>query len=157
WDVTTGTNTATLKGHTLTVASVAFCPDGKALASGSADLTIRLWDVATGKHTATLPGHTDFIYAVVFSPDGRTLASGAFDGAIQWWWMPAPRKAARRTQPCGTVDAPGRPNCAVPCGAGPAAACRRRDGQGATARQAHSRQVVHPGSGLPSCGLRADL
>ena len=38
--------------------SVAFSPDGKTLASGSEDQTIKLWDVATGKEQATLKGHT---------------------------------------------------------------------------------------------------
>ena len=39
----------TLKGHTSLVLSVAYSPDGKTLASGGGDQTIKLWDVATGK------------------------------------------------------------------------------------------------------------
>ena len=49
WEVATGKEQATLKGHTGTVCSLAFSPDGKTLASGSQDETIKLWDVAAGK------------------------------------------------------------------------------------------------------------
>jgi eukaryotic-like serine/threonine-protein kinase len=49
WEVATGKNTATLKGHTQNVRCVAFSPDGKTLASGSADGTIRLWDFPAAK------------------------------------------------------------------------------------------------------------
>ena len=59
------------------VNSVSFSPDGRTLASGSYDDTIRLWEVSTGRHLRTLTGHTSLVFSVSFSPDGQTLASGS--------------------------------------------------------------------------------
>ena len=75
----------TLGGHPDFVYSVAFSPDGKTLASGSGDNTIKLWDVPTGKEQATLKGHTGWVTSVAFSPDGKTLASGSWDKTIKLW------------------------------------------------------------------------
>jgi WD40 repeat protein len=56
------------------VQTVAYSPDGKTLASGSWDDTIRVWDVATGKEKASFKGETNG-FSVAFSPDGKTLAA----------------------------------------------------------------------------------
>ena len=64
---------------------MALSPDGKILASGSSDKTIKLWDVATGREIRTLSGHTHWVNSVAFSPDGKILASGSWDGRILLW------------------------------------------------------------------------
>ena len=76
---------ATLTGHGNLVISVAFSPDGKTLASGSSDKTIKLWNLQTQKAIATLTGHSDEVYSAAFSPDGKTLASGSSDKTLKLW------------------------------------------------------------------------
>ena len=76
---------AGLIGHADRVHSVAFSPDGKILASGSYDRTIRLWNVATHSPIGKLTGNAGEVYSVAFSHDGRTLASGGDDGTVRLW------------------------------------------------------------------------
>jgi WD40 repeat protein len=64
---------------------VAFSPDGRLLASGSDDQTVKLWDVETGQEVRTLRGHNGGVWSVAFSPDGRLLASGSGDGTVKLW------------------------------------------------------------------------
>ncbi len=80
-----GSPVRTLTGHTYGVSSVSFSPDGRLLASGSWDDTIKLWRVADGLEVRTLTGHTDVVRSVSFSPDGRLLASGSDDNTIKLW------------------------------------------------------------------------
>jgi WD40 repeat protein len=68
------------------VYSLAFSPDGKALASGSADRAVKLWDVASGKETATLKGrHEKAVCFVRFTEDGKALIAASYDGVVERW------------------------------------------------------------------------
>lgn len=98
WDVASGRELATLKGHSvdvfLEVKSVAFSPDGSRLASGSGDKTVKIWDVASGKELATFMGHSGGVECVAFSPDGNSLASGSIDRTIILWDVATERRLA---------------------------------------------------------------
>ena len=75
----------TLEGHSSSVNSVAYSPDGQTLASGSSDTTIKLWNVRTGNLLQTFTGHSNGVISVAYSPDGQTLASGSWDTTIKLW------------------------------------------------------------------------
>jgi WD40 repeat protein len=74
----------TLCGHSDSIHSVQFSADGKTLASGSWDTTIKIWSAA-GLILQTLSGHSLMIYSVAFSPNGRKIASGSADQTIKLW------------------------------------------------------------------------
>ncbi|MCC5643027.1 hypothetical protein LC607_08765 [Nostoc sp. CHAB 5824] len=84
-NISIGGKIHTLQGHCDSIRSVAFSPDGKIIASGSYDRTIKLWNVGTVREIYTLQGHSDYIHSVAFSPDGKILVSGSDDKTIKLW------------------------------------------------------------------------
>jgi WD40 repeat protein len=92
WDVATGKQIASLKGHPLRVTVVAWSPDGKTIASASGNYVqpdvpgeIRIWKAANGKLLHTIRGHAGYVSALAFRKDGQQLVSGGFDHLVKVW------------------------------------------------------------------------
>ncbi|BBD69700.1 WD-repeat protein [Nostoc commune NIES-4072] len=77
-----------IQGNSTWVYAIAISPDGRTLASDSADRTVKLWQMPTGKLLHSLIGHDGVVWSVAFSPDGKRLASGSNDNTIKLWGLP---------------------------------------------------------------------
>jgi WD40 repeat protein len=84
WEVSNGKCLHSFQGHTESVTSVAWSPDGRFALSGSEDRTLRLWEVSSGKCLRTFRGHKFAVYSVAWSPDGRFALSGGTGLARLW-------------------------------------------------------------------------
>lgn len=73
------------RGHQRVACALCFSPDGRQLASGSYDGTVRIWNTADGSGQAVLDTQSRGVYGVAFSPDGRTVATGSVDGVVRFW------------------------------------------------------------------------
>ena len=72
-------------GHRHWVRSIAWSPDGRRLASGSTDMTVRVWDAESGREILPLPGHLEEVNSVAWNPNGESIASASGDGKIKIW------------------------------------------------------------------------
>lgn len=92
WDVSSGQEVLSLKGHTCEVNCVVFGRDGNRLASASGAGNrpdkrgeVKLWDAITGVELRTMRGHTQSVNSVALSRDGKRLASASADQTVMIW------------------------------------------------------------------------
>jgi hypothetical protein len=90
WELATGQQRATLRGHAGNVYALAFAVCG-GLASGGDDGTVKVWDLMAGRELATLR-HRSRVTSLTFLSGGRAVASGSADETVLLWDVPVPKR-----------------------------------------------------------------
>ena len=85
WDLGSGRELRTLKGHNDAVLKVAVTPDGQRAVSGSEDKTLKVWDLGSGRELRTLKGHEEAVLEVAVTPDGQCAVSASADKTLKVW------------------------------------------------------------------------
>ena len=85
WDITTGQEIRSIRGHEGEIFSVAFAPDANTVVSAGEDQVIKMWNATSGALIKEFLGHTSIVTSVQFSNDGKYLASAGRDNAIRLW------------------------------------------------------------------------
>ncbi len=86
------------RGHRSAVKSVAYSPDGKFIATGSRDNSVKLWEVATGREIRTFTGHLSTVNTIAFDPTGKLMATGSSDMSIILWEVATGKEMLRITE-----------------------------------------------------------
>lgn len=99
WDAVSGAPLVSFPGPQVPnpVVHVAFSPDGRRLASGSAENAVKVWDIMSGQELYKLPGHVAPILNVTFSPDGCRLITAGRDRVVKVWDLPPGKPGASVT------------------------------------------------------------
>jgi WD40 repeat protein len=85
WDLASGLQLVTLKGHRQVITAAAFSPDNRRIVTASEDRTARLWDRTSGAEQVVLRGHKQSISQAAFSPDGQFIVTAAADQTVRLW------------------------------------------------------------------------
>jgi len=94
WDADTGERRRFHADPKLKVCGMTLSPDGRTIATGHDDGSVKIWDSETITEQAQLRGHTHPIWAVAFSPDGKTLATGSDDYTLRLWDLASGKQKA---------------------------------------------------------------
>jgi WD40 repeat protein len=84
WEVAGQRERTRLRGHKALVYAMAMSPDGRILATGSLDGTVKLWDVGSARERAAFDWKIGKIYSLAFAPDGMRIAAGGHSGIVVW-------------------------------------------------------------------------
>lgn len=103
WDIASRTIKNTFYGHEQDIYSLDFARNGRYIASGSGDKTVRLWDVIEGKQELIL-SIEDGVTTVAISPDGRFVAAGSLDKSVRVWDTTTGYLVERLENPDGHKD-----------------------------------------------------
>jgi WD40 repeat protein len=94
WDMETGKEVFSLKGHASSVTCLAISPDGRRIASGGGNPRalhsrgrgeLKLWDLEKGQEVLSLDGQLGPVSCVLFSPDGKRVVTGGWDTTLKVW------------------------------------------------------------------------
>ena len=112
WDVDSDGPLETLRGHTASLRSAAFSPDGERVVIASRDKTARIWDVESGAPVEALRGHTAPVKSAAFSPDGERVVTASLDKTARIWDV----ESGARSRHCGDTERSSSTPRSVPMG-----------------------------------------